>query len=538
MTDDPPTAAPPAPAGLAAEIELKFEVTPADIKRLSRHPALAGKGKVLALTSAYYDSPDLSLRDAGLTLRVRKAGGKLVQTVKRGRPTDLFNRDEWESPVKRLTPDLTALAATPAGKLAEDLGDALACAFTTAVRRTTRLWVKDETVVEIAVDRGAVSAGDDKDAICELELELKTGDPHVLYDLARALFAIAPVRLSLTSKSERGYRLIRPGLAGKASRPALEPSMTVAQAFAAVARSCLMQITDAADAFHRRPGPEGVHQTRVGLRRLRTALKLFKTAVADDRRAWIDGEVRWLTGELGPARSLDVFLEDTFTPARPDLSDPEAAGRYATRLDQARKTAYGRAGAAIASPRFAAFALELALWVEQGAWRHAEAPAQRALQDSAIGPFAIDALDDLRHVVRKRGKGLKALDTEHRHHLRIRAKRLRYATSFFADALGEDGDKKRRKFSAALKALQDQLGKLNDIAQAHDSALAALDGRPAAAALTFTAGELTGWARSHEPKVLAKAVKAYTDFTHTDRFWPKSGKLKVDEADEEQPVSE
>jgi triphosphatase len=455
---------------------------------------------------------------------VRKAGRSFVQTVKRGRPTDLFNRDEWEAPVKRLAPDVAVLAGTPAGKVVDSLDGALAPAFATTVRRTTRLWTRDGAVIEIAVDRGQVSAGAALDPICELELELKAGDPHALYDLARALFAIAPIRLSLTSKSERGYRLIQPGLAGKASRPALEPSMTVAQAFAAVARSCLMQIADAADAFHRHPGPQGIHQTRVGLRRLRTALKLFKAAVADDRRVWIDGEVRWLTDELGPARSLDVFLDDTFTPARPDLSDPQGAERYAARLEQARMNAYRRAGTALGSSRFAAFALELALWVEDGPWRQADGAAQRALLDSAIGPFAIGALDHLRHVVRKRGKRLKALDPEHRHHLRIRAKRLRYATSFFADALGEDGDKKRRKFSAALKALQDQLGLLNDIAQAHDSALAAFDGRPAPAGLAFTAGELTGWARNRQPKLLDKAQAAYEDFAGTSRFWPKPAK--------------
>ncbi|MDB5439486.1 MAG: adenylate cyclase, partial [Caulobacteraceae bacterium] len=378
------------------------------------------------------------------------------------------------------------------------------------------------------VDRGVVEAGPLSEPINELELELKAGDPAALYDLARALFKLAPIRLSLTSKSERGYRLVQPGLAGKAARPALEPAMTVAQAFSAVARSCLTQICDAADAFHRTPGAEGVHQTRIGLRRLRTALKLFKAAIGDERRGWIDGEVRWLTRELGPARSLDVFRDETFAQARPDLSDPHAAARYANRLEQARKAAYGRAGAAIASQRFAAFVLELALWVEAGPWRQADAPAQRALQGSPIGPFAIAALDHLRNIVRKRGERLKGLDPEHRHELRIRAKRLRYATGFFADALGEEGDKKRRKFSAALKALQEELGKLNDIAQAHDSALAALDGRPAAAALTFTAGELTGWARSRQPEVLAKAIEAYADFTKAGRFWPKPLKLKAE----------
>jgi hypothetical protein len=49
MTDDPATPVPV--AGLAAEIELKFEVTPTDLKHLARHPALSGRGKVQALTS-------------------------------------------------------------------------------------------------------------------------------------------------------------------------------------------------------------------------------------------------------------------------------------------------------------------------------------------------------------------------------------------------------------------------------------------------------------------------------------------------------
>ena len=527
MTDASSSSA-PATAGLSAEIELKFAVTPGDLKRLAHHPALAGRGKVQALTALYYDSPGLALRDAGLTLRVRKSGRTLTQTVKRGRASDLFNRDEWETQIKTLTPDLAALADTPVHGPVEKIGDGLGVAFSTTVKRTIRLWTTDSAVIEIAVDRGIVEAGGHSDPVNELELELKAGDPAALYDLARALFKLAPIRLSLTTKSERGYRLVQPGLAGKAARPALEPAMTVAQAFSAVARSCLTQICDAADAFHRKPGAEGVHQTRVGLRRLRTALKLFKAAIGDERRGWIDGEVRWLTKALGPARSLDVFRDETFAAARPDLSDPAAAARYAKRLEQARKAAYGRAGAAIASPRFSAFALELALWVEAGPWRHTEAPAQRALQDSPIGPFAITALDHLRHIVRKRGERLKGLDPEHRHELRIRAKRLRYATSFFANALGEEGDKKRRKFSGALKALQEELGRLNDIAQAHDSALAALDGRPAAAALTFTAGELTGWARSRQPQVLAQAIEAYADFTKAGRFWPKPLKVKDD----------
>lgn len=507
-----------------SEIELKFELDPAALNALKRHPSLAGRGKAKTLNAVYYDTPELDLRRLGLTLRVRKSGRSLVQTVKRGRASDLFNRDEWECPLKHAEPDLAAIPDDKVAAQFEGFKDDLAPAFSTDIRRVVYEAERDGAVIELALDRGEVRSGLETDPVCELELELKSGSPDALYKLARDLFALAPMRLSLTTKSERGYRLLKPGVAGKASQPALAPAMTVAEAFAAVARSCLMQITDASDLFHRKPSAHGVHQTRVGLRRLRTALKLFKPAVADDRRAWIDGELRWMTAELGAARNLDVFLEDTFTPARPRLSDARSADRYGRRLNKARMAAYGRAGAAIASPRFATLTFELALWVEQGTWRDADGPDQRRLLDSAIGPFAIDALDHLRHVVRRRGEDLEALDPEHRHHLRIRAKRLRYATSFFALALGEEGDKKRRKFASALAALQDCLGRLNDIAQARHSALLALEGR-GNGDLSFTAGELTGWARAREPKALSKAAEAYEDFSKAGRFWPKPEKI-------------
>ena len=507
----------------ASEIELKFDLDPASLKRLAVHPALAGRGQGRTLSAVYYDTPDLALRAARLTLRVRKTGKRLVQTVKRGRPSDLFNRDEWEAPLKTAEPDFGLLAETPVADVFAALGDALRPVFTTTVRRIERLVQRPGAVIEVVVDKGEVRAGLDGEPVCELELELKAGDPSALYALARELFALAPMRLSLTSKSERGYRLLKPGLTGKASTPALTPDMTVSDAFAAVARSCLMQITAAADGFHRRPRPEAIHQTRIGVRRMRTALKLFKAGLSDDRHQWIVRELNWLTKELGAARSLDVFLESTFTPARPDLSDPDAARRYGVRLAKARAEAYGRAGAAIASDRFAGLTFELALWVEQGAWRATINPDQRRLLDSAIGPFAIDALDHLRSVVRRRGEHLRRLDPDHRHALRIRAKRLRYATDFFAEALGEDAPRKRRKFAGALAALQDSLGRLNDIAQARESALAPLGGRPSGA-LAFTAGELTGWARSRQPKALDKAADAYEDFTRARRFWPKPDK--------------
>ena len=56
------------------EIELKLEFDPDDLARLHAHPLLAGTGGAQkTLRSTYYDTSDLMLRKAGVSLRVREA---------------------------------------------------------------------------------------------------------------------------------------------------------------------------------------------------------------------------------------------------------------------------------------------------------------------------------------------------------------------------------------------------------------------------------------------------------------------------------
>jgi triphosphatase len=57
-----------------------------------------------------------------------------------------------------------------------------------------------------------------------------------------------------------------------------------------------------------RSDSEGVHQMRVGLRRLRAAISLFSKLFGDKQTERIKSELHWLRrGELSPARDLDVY---------------------------------------------------------------------------------------------------------------------------------------------------------------------------------------------------------------------------------------
>jgi inorganic triphosphatase YgiF len=509
-----------APEGLAAETELKFVLGAGDLRKLAKHPLFAAPATAKRMTSVYYDTAAFDLHRHKVSLRVRRVDGRFVQTVKRLRLGDVFDRDEWEATVRRQAFDAQALEGTPVAKLLRKADAAVLPVFRSVFTRQVRTFVYEGAVIEIAIDRGRVQAGEAVMPLAEMEIELKSGEAAELYRLARELFDLAPIRLSLTSKSERGYRLLAPSVVSKASKIGLKSDMTVGEAFSAISLACLVQVLEAADVFRRSGAAEGVHQVRVGLRRLRTALKIFEDVVRDGRSDWVEQEVRWLAGELAEARSLDVFIGEAFEPRAASLSDAEAALQYGERLKGARDKAYERVAAALASPRFATLALEIALWIEDGAWRDPTAAKRRDAVFAGINDFAARVLEELRNTVIKRARGFEKQDAPSRHKLRIRAKRMRYASDFFGQLYtDDDAAKKHRRFNAALKPLQTALGRLNDIATAPQIAVAPLNG--AASEVTFTAGELVGQLQQPAAKTLQQACAALDDFKDAKRFWPK-----------------
>jgi CHAD domain-containing protein len=82
--------------------------------------------------------------------------------------------------------------------------------------------------------------------------------------------------------------------------------MITRDAFKMIGLACLKQVVDNLPALIK-GDPEGVHQMRVGLRRLRAAMSLFPGLVRVPQTAGIKAELKWLTGELGPAREFEVL---------------------------------------------------------------------------------------------------------------------------------------------------------------------------------------------------------------------------------------
>jgi triphosphatase len=175
-------------------------------------------GRAVRLENIYFDTPALALARAKSALRLRRTPDGWLQTFKTAgvAQNGLHARHEWEMPVAGEALEIARLLhecdeAGVATALSE-AAPALIALFRTDFTRTLWTLTVDGAQIEAAVDQGEISAevnGETRHApICEIELELKTGDEAALHTLAAQLAAeltgLAPDDIS---KAQRGYRL-------------------------------------------------------------------------------------------------------------------------------------------------------------------------------------------------------------------------------------------------------------------------------------------------------------------------------------------
>lgn len=505
------------PATAAPELELKFQLGLSALEALQGGAFPIEQARISRLHAIYFDTPTHALRDGAFSLRVRRKGDTYIQTLKHRTGGGLFARDEWETEVPGADLDLGALAGTPAVNAID--GASLAPVFTVEVERRVHQWIRGETRIEVSFDTGLITAGDRQEPVAEMELELLSGPPQALFDLARELLAKAPLTLSFESKAERGYRLVgHDGVAAlKAQQTAVGPKTCGAEAFQLIAREALVQIAGNAQLLQRAHNPDVLHQLRVGLRRFRAALSVFKAMLDPESLNAARSETRWLAGELSEARDIDVFLQRAASPDEIEERAGRAAFFRALRIAQAE--AYERALAAVRSDRFRALLLMLGEWVEVGGWRKLANDQQRALREGPVTTLAASVMDRLDRRLRRRSRKFREIGAEARHDLRKQAKKLRYAASFFGEAFPQH-PKRRARFITCLRALQDQLGELNDMAVARAVATRAVGRR--SGELAFAAGLEVGRLTNRESEVLSAANAAFKAYRRGKPFWSSS----------------
>jgi inorganic triphosphatase YgiF len=506
------------------EVELKLRASPSQLPSLRSHPRILalthGEARTRRIRSRYFDTPDRDLARLGLALRVRFEGRTRTQSLKsRGvAVAGLFDRIECESRIGGDGPDLAHLPdAALRARLARALhGRRLEPVFESVVRRTSRRLRDAGREAVFDLDHGELVAGERRAPVCELELEVEKGDPAWLYDLALELAETLDLRVEPRDKAERGWALYtgecpKPR---KAERVDLPEDATLGRALAAVAGSCLAQILANEAPVLEGRDPEGIHQMRVGVRRLRSALGLARSCgFADETEPLLDG-LRWLAGVLGAARDLDVLLANLLEPLTAREGSDPALRRLRDAALEARAETQERVREALTSARFGRLGLELGRWLAREEAREAgEAGAELR------GPareWSARLLERRHRKARRLGRHLAQASSRERHRLRIQLKKLRYAAEFFRSL--HPGQRTER-YIARLADLQDVLGELNDAATA-DRVLGALLSRLEPAPIYFhAAGLASGWKAHSAERRSRRLLKLWKAFEDATPFW-------------------
>jgi CHAD domain-containing protein len=297
----------------------------------------------------------------------------------------------------------------------------------------------------------------------------------------------------------------------KARPVRLNAEMTAEDGFRVAVLECLAQISANIPAVRAREA-EGVHQLRVGLRRLHTALFAFGDPfrVATVKR--LRRRTKGLAGIFGPARDLDVFLKDVFTPVARSAGRNEALVFLKKRIEDARAEVWDDGLGKLDEGSLQEFLDEVAAIAEGKSW--GKGSKEPILETSAR------TLEESFLRAGERGRRIDHGDDRDFHRLRIALKRLRYTSEFFE---GLYKKKQLNEYLDRLRKLQDVLGAMHDIAAARQTLLRLTAEEPAsargAAQLAHASGLITGWHESRAVDLSQKARKKWKKLSHAEQFW-------------------
>lgn len=225
----------------------------------------------------------------------------------------------------------------------------------------------------------------------------------------------------------------------------------------------LIQMLEHEDGSRTGDDIEDVHDMRVAIRRMRSAFRLLTPYFKSKAIAPYSRQLRKVARTLGTVRDLDVLIADLSQYAKDQPDEARAAMELViARLDNRRSAARKRLNDAFDRGAYRRFVEDF------GAFLTSPGKGARSVDDDTHPVQVRHVLPELIYhhlgAVRAYDGLIADADLTTIHALRIEFKRLRYAVSLFNDVLGSTiGD-----FITELKAIQDHLGRLNDLTVARE----------------------------------------------------------------------
>ncbi|WP_282609869.1 CYTH and CHAD domain-containing protein [Pelagibius sp. Alg239-R121] len=510
------------------EIELKLAIAEEHMVRWRRASLFRryakGRSTNKHLLSTYFDTPELDLKAQGIALRVRKIGRRRIQTLKvpGNKATGFQHLIEYEQEITQDEPDLSLIDSKPLQKLfaKTELHDRLTAVFTTDIKRRITVLEHGESEIEMALDEGSIRTGNKVLPLSEAEFELISGRPEDILNLALEIHGALPFSVERRSKAKRGYSLFTDevSIPVRASSMKLDAKSNTREVFSQIAWNCINQMRDNEQPVLQSADPEGVHQLRVGIRRLRSLFVLYRSLLSPETQGTIVEELAWAQKQLGPARDWDVFVEETLAKVRDQMPEEKSLSHLAKVAAKMRATTSGDARTFVRSERYALLLLRLFKGLESDAFLANEDKAVRKALKQPIPDFAVSVLTQHDRRVRKLAARLEQLEVEDIHRLRLRVKKMRYAAEFFRNLFTVKKAKRRNK---ALASLQEALGAVNDAVVCEELLKQMTSAAPRNTNLRVASGVLQGWYQALSAQSIKSLAMLWEDYEATPCFWEK-----------------
>ncbi|MEV1064224.1 CYTH and CHAD domain-containing protein [Streptomyces sp. NPDC050263] len=481
------------------EIERKYESDESGLPDLT---GVAGVASVLdkgvaELDAIYYDTSDLRLAAASITLRRRTGGSDAGWHLKL--PVEAGVRDEIRAPLSDDVPE--ELAGLVRSRVREGQ-------LVPVVRLRSSRDIRDlvdaegRLLAEASVD--AVRAdrlfgGEGSAQWTEIEVELADGGDPALLDKVEKRLRRAGVRPSkstsklaraLTETASKKQRK-KAKEAGKGAGPGEgafggEP-VTAGDhvlAYARAQRDAIVELDPAV----RQEAEESVHDMRVATRRLRSALRSFGKVLDRTVTAPIGDELKWLAGELGVGRDHEV-LGERIRAGLDEVPHTLVSGpvreRWQTWDRAGHRGSRKRLLGVLDSPRYLTLLDTLDTLV-------ADPPLLEAAAGKPSKVLAKAVRKDFGKVSELIGQALEQPSGHARdealHEARKKAKRTRYAAETATPAIGGPA----KTLTRSMKSLQSLLGEHQDSVMARQTLRELSAVAHAAGESAFTYGLLYG----------------------------------------------
>jgi CHAD domain-containing protein len=441
------------------EVERKYE---ADSTLLALPPlddlprvASVSATEEQTLDADYYDTEDLRLISAGVTLRRREGGGDEGWHLKLPAGQDTRRELWWP-----LGNGGTGVPAEPTGLVrAYSRGRALqpVAHITTVRRRRVLLGADGVSLAEVVADDVSAQTMGRTTTISgwqEAEIELTGGDARLLEAADRLLRRSG---LRPAGHAAKLGRALADRLPATPSPAALTRKSNSGEVVLGYLREQVGVMKDY-DPLVRQGAPDAVHQMRIASRRLRSTLQSFGAVVRRSRTDHLIGELRWLGHVLGEARDGEVLAE-RLTALVERVPDELLMGPVAARLRVHYAPLEAAAGQAVLealdSDRYMTLLDEIERLLAE--------PPLTAVARQPAGDELPKAVNHAWKRLRKRTRRALAMPTgEGRetalHEARKAAKRARYA----AETLRPVSGNQARRFGKKMKKIQSVLGDHQD----------------------------------------------------------------------------